>query len=169
MKWSSAQRLACALLITCGGVSAQSSREDARSESAVLWQAIRQLQSEVARLRKDLGQIELDRHREILRLIRSELDVLQANQARLEEENRSRQQDISDVEGLLATSTLADSGRAEIQAAVSELTVIQAREIEDQKEAVRVRERELLRRLQAEEQTIMRLEEASKFLGGDKQ
>jgi hypothetical protein len=67
------------------------------------------------------------------------------------------------LEELLARGDLGTGEHVALEPTRGELAVARAREIEEQSEVARARERELLHRLEAEEQTIRRLKEASKL------
>ena len=156
MQSHSAVRIVCALLASYGGALAQSSR-DPSAEIAALQQAVQQLQSEVKELRYELAALELQRHRDAARQIQSDLDALHAIQARLEEENRTREQDLTDVQQLLTANPDA-AGQSELQTAVVDLAVTQTGQIDGEMQKARARERELLARKQTEEQAVQQLE-----------
>jgi len=138
----------------------------AKGDIAELRATIEDLRAEVGVLRKAVARLELERHRNMIRQTKAELDKLRAEQARLAELDRSRKQDLHDVEELLTRGDVAPEQRTEIEGVRAELAVAQGREIDQQAEAARAREGELLHRLQTEEQFIKRLEEAWKSIGG---
>jgi hypothetical protein len=165
MQLHSAVRIVCALLVSRGGALAQSGRVDPSAEIAALRQAVQQLQSEVKELRHELATLELQRHRDAAHQIQSDLDALHALQARLEEENRTREQDLTDAQVLLTANPDA-AGQSELQTAVVDLAVTQTGRIEDEMQKVRARERELLARKQSEEQAVQQLERFLETSGG---
>jgi hypothetical protein len=165
MQSHSTVRIVCAVIACCGGALAQSGRVDNAAEIAALRQAVQQLQSEVKGLRYELAKLELQRHRDAMRQITSDLEFLHATQARLEEENRTRERDLTDVQDLLNTN-LDAAGQTDLQTAVVDLAVTQTRRIEEEMQKARAREHELLARKQTEEQAVNRLERLLEPSGG---
>jgi hypothetical protein len=128
---------------------------------------VQDLRNEVAELRRTVARLEFARHRDNMQQLRSELSGIQAEHARLAELDRSRQQDLRDMEELLERSD--SPNRLELETTRSELAVRREREIAEQTDAARVREADLVRRLRTEEQIAKRLEETWKFTKGDTQ
>jgi hypothetical protein len=158
--------LAFALLIISAAPGQEKTQSDLKGEVETLRATIAQLQTEVAQLRQGLAKLELERRRDVIRQMKSELDTLRAEHARLAELDRARQQDLRDIEEVLSRPDIAAGERMEMEASRSELAVARSREIDHQAEAARVRESELVRRLETEEQLAKRLEEAWKLSGG---
>jgi hypothetical protein len=127
--------------------------------------ALEDLRNEVGELRRTVARLEFDRHQENIVTLRNELSANRAEQARLAELDRARQQDVRDIEGLLAQSDAPN--RLDLESTRSDLSVRHEREIAQQTEAARVRENEVLSRLHAEEQLAKRLNEAWKFTKGE--
>jgi hypothetical protein len=160
----------CFLVLACGVAAGQEAAPgDAKRELAALRATVEQLRAEVALLRRQVVQLELDRRRDAIRQIKAELETLRAERARLEDVDQARRQDLRDIEDLLVRGDLTDDDRSGMEAARAELAVEREREIDQQSEAVRGRESELLRRLETEEASTKRLEEAWKLSGGNTQ
>jgi hypothetical protein len=140
-----------------------------KGDLAALRAAVEQLRAEVNLLRTNLIRLQLERHRDNVRRIQSELESLRPEFARLEELDRTRQQDLRDIEVLLAGGNLAPGERAEIEMARGDLAVARGGEIDRQSEAARARESELVRRLETERQLLDRLAEAERLSGGKTQ
>jgi hypothetical protein len=156
-------QLVYALALASGVASGQEKiSNEVTSEVAALRAIVEQLRVEVNTLRKDVLRLTIDRHRDLVRQIKAELDTVRAEQAQLAEHDRARKQDLRDVEELLARKDLGADEQVTMEAARGELAVARVREIEEQSEVARVRERELLHRLETEEQVIRRLGEAWK-------
>jgi chromosome segregation ATPase len=140
-----------------------------KSEIAALHTAVEQLRAEVNLLRTNLIRLQLERHRENVRRLQSELEALRPEFIRLDELDRARQQDLRDIEALLASGNLASAERSEIEMARGDLAVARGGEIDRQSEAARARESELVRRLETEQQLLNRLAEADRLSGGKTQ
>jgi hypothetical protein len=152
---------ACALVLAAGCAQA-----DGKDDIATLRAAVENLRAEVAQLSKALTRLELERHRESIRQIKAEIETMRAEHARLAELDRARQQDLRDLEELMTRADASAGERLDVEAARNELAVTRGREIAEQSDAVRIRESELVRRLETEEQTAKRLEEAWKLTKG---
>jgi hypothetical protein len=126
---------------------------------------VESLRNEVAELRRTVARLEFDRYQENIGKLRNELSGVRLEQARLAELDRSRQQDVRDIEELLAQSEAPN--RLDLESTRTDLTVRRGREIAEQTDAARVRESELLSRLHTEEQLAKRLNEAWKFTKGE--
>jgi hypothetical protein len=138
-----------------------------QDDVAALRATVENLRLEVELLRKALLRIELERRRETIQQIKAQLETLRTEHARLMELDRVRQQDLRDIEELLTRGELRPAERIDIDSARSVFAITQEREIVEQSAAVRVREGELLRRLETEEQYAKRLEEAWKLTRGN--
>lgn len=163
MKWLLQHTVAgvCAMVLACGVSEGQNNTTDNLTREVVeLSATVRQLRTEVALLRRYVERFELERRRDTIRQIKIELGTLRSEQARLTEFDQTRRQDLRDIEELLVGGDLTADARPEVEGARAELAITRQREIDQQSEAVRVRESELLRRLEAEEHLAKRLEEA---------
>jgi hypothetical protein len=162
--------LACVLVFGSINARAQdSNRVDIRDEVAALRATVESLRAEVTVLRMAMARLELDQRRKNIRQIEVELEAVRAENARLAEFDRARQQDLQDVEGLLTRGDVAPEERLNVESTRADLAIHREREITGQREAVRLRESELLRRLEAEEQVRKSLEEALKVTRGESQ
>ena len=151
----------CALALACGVSDGQNhTSEDPRREVAELSATVQQLRTEVALLRRYVERFELERRRDTIRQIKIEIETLRSEQARLTEFDQTRRQDLRDIEELLISGDLTADARPELEGTRAELAITRQRELDQQSEAVRVRESELLRRLEAEKHLAKRLEEA---------
>jgi hypothetical protein len=159
--------LACALAIAFSNARAQSKpQSDAKDEAASLRATVESLRAEVALLRKSVMRLQLDLHRENIQKLKAQIDTARAEQSRLAELDRARQQDLRDIEALLTQGETAADERLDMESARAELAVVREREIAEQSDAVRLRESELLRRLETEEQAAKRIDEAWKLTKG---
>jgi hypothetical protein len=149
--------LACAL---AGGQPA--GQGGPKDELAALRAAVDQLRAEIALLQERTNWLELERRREVVRQIRAELDAIRAEQARLAELDEARRQDLHDIEALLAAGDVAPGERSGLEISRAELAAVRWPEIDQQSGAARLRESELLRRLETEERLLNSLEEARK-------
>jgi hypothetical protein len=157
-------QLLCALALPVGVAwSQENTSAKAASEVAALRALVEQLRAEVSSLRKDVLRLQLERHRDQIRQIQAELETIRSEQAQLAEQERVRTQDLRDLEELLARGDFGAGEQVTLEPARGELAVARAREIEEQSEVVRVRERELRHRLETEEQAVRRLIEAWKI------
>ena len=163
--------LACALVFVFENAHGQdkSGQGDVRNAVESLRATVESLRAEVTLLRATLAQLELERHRDNIRRIKAEIDMAQAEHAQLTELDRARQQDLSEVEELLTRGDVPAEQRLDAESARSELAVRKGREIAQQSEAVRIRQSELLRRLETEEHAANRLTEAWKLTGERRQ
>jgi hypothetical protein len=155
--------LACALLIAVGSARGQDrTHEDLRA-------AVDHLRAEVALLRNAVARLELERNRDRVQQLNEQLETVRAEQVRLIEFDRARQQDLGEIEELLMRDGVSAEERLDVESTRVELAVTREREIKEQTEAVRLRESELLRRLETEEQAAKRLQEAWRRPGGKTQ
>jgi len=159
--------LASALMFDSSSLRAQERGPiDLKDELVSLRATVENMRAEVEVLRRALLRLELDRRRESVQQIKAQLEALRADHARLAELDRARQQDLRDIEELLSRGEVDPAQRIDIESARDEYAVTQGREIAEQSAAVRVRENELVRRLETEEQLAKRLEEAWKLSRG---
>jgi hypothetical protein len=159
--------LTFALMLVFDNAKGQDGSEaDVRSTVAALRANVENLRAEVALLREGFARVEIERRRDNIRRIKAEIESVRADHAQLNDLDRARQQDLRDMEELLTRDGVSAEQRLDAEAARSELAVTHGREIAQQSEAVRIRENELLRRLETEEQAANRLEEALKNSGG---
>ena len=159
-----------ALIVASGGMPADlESQADLKTQLLRLRAAVEALQGEVTSLRSTLLSMQLERHREAIRHIESELGGVIAQRTRLAELDQARQQDLHDVEELLARTDPEAEDRSHGEAVRGELAVSRVKEIREESEAVAARERELLRRLNVEQQAARLLEEVWKNRKGNTQ
>jgi len=169
-RWNSSIRAVCALLIASQISFGQDNRpSEIKSELAVAQAAIETLRGEVAQLRKDIANLQLEQHRDTLRRTKAELESVRAERAQLTELDRAREQDLRDLDELLGNHDAAAAERSEVEVSRSELLGARATEIQRLSDVVKSREDELLVRQRTEEQFIQRLEEALKVTGGERQ
>ena len=140
-----------------------------QSELAKAQAAIEGLRTEIAQLRQDVMRLELERHREILRQTKAELESVHAERAQLAELEKAREQDLRDLEALQVDRDVTVAERSEVEISRVEITVARAKEIDRLSEQARGREDGLLLRQRTQEQFIQRLEEALKETGGKTQ
>jgi hypothetical protein len=157
-----ARLAALVILLTFSGA-AQDKRPAAdESELKVLRTEIELLRTEVATLRSQMIRLELEHRRDSVRKTHIELQAVRSELGQLAERDRLREQDVRDLDSLL-THNDTDRGRQlDVQEARQHLAVHRARKLDMETEAARVRESELLRRLQQEEQAVERLNQALK-------
>jgi hypothetical protein len=156
-----------ALVLTAGADAGLADCEAARDGAAGFRQfaaTLEDLRKEVAQLRRTVARLEFDRRRDSIRTLGNELAAIRTEHARLAELERAREQDVRDIEDLLAQS--AAPNQLDLESTRSELAVRRAREIAEATDAARVREAELLGRLHTEEQLVQHLNEAWKFTKG---
>jgi hypothetical protein len=166
MPWRFSKLLAFPALLTWGVATAQENSQPAlKAEIETLRASVAELRAEVALLRKGIARLELERSRDSIRQLKAELEMLRSEQYRLADTDKSRQQDLHELEELLSRGDLPIEQRTEMQAARIEIAA-RAREIDQKSEAVRLREDEVLRALQVEEENGKRLEKTFKTIGG---
>ena len=158
--------LACALVAALGSARGQ---DKVHTEIKDLRASVDHLRGEVALLRHALARLELERHRDRIQQMKEQLETVRAEQVRLLEFDRARQQDLRDLEDLLMQGGVSTVERSDVESTRAELAVTRQREIVEQSDAVRLRESELLRRLETEEQAAKLLEEAWRLTGGKTQ
>jgi hypothetical protein len=155
--------LACAFTLVLGSAQAQDNiQAEVSNAIAALRATVENLRAEVVLLRTDLLKLELARHHDNIRQIKTEIDKVRAENAQLTEFDRGGQQDLRDMEDLLARGEISVAERTDMELTRGELAVGQSREITQQSEAARIRENDLIRRLATEEQAAKRLSEVRK-------
>ena len=154
--------LACALVLALGSANGQ---DKVLPDIKDLRATVDHLRAEVALLRNALARLEFERRRDRIQQMKEQLATVRAEQARLTEFDRVRQQDLREIEELLTRDGVPAGERLDLESTRAELAVTREREIVEQSEAVRRRESELLRRLETEEQAAKGLEEAWRLTG----
>jgi hypothetical protein len=148
------------------GADAENERGGDKSDISVLRATVEQLRNEVATLRGYVMKLELERRRDTIRQTKAELEKLRQEHLDIAELNETRQQDLRDIEQHLTREDLQPPERLELEATRAELAVARGRDLDQQSEAARSRESELLRRLESENFLAKRLEEAIRATGG---
>src|SRR5262245_26847006 len=171
-----AQRLTCSFGFVCAMVfqaqicQGQDQRQTQMQTELVKAQAaIEGLRTEIAQLRQDVMRLELERHREILRQTKAELESVHAERAQLAELEKAREQDLRELEALQVDRDVTVAERSEVEISRAEISFARAKEIDRLSEQARGREDGLLLRQRTQEQFIQRLEEALKVTGGKSQ
>lgn len=171
-----AQRMTCSLGLVCAMAFpaeiclGQDQRQtQIQSELKAAQAAIEGLRTEIAQLRQDVMRLELERHREILRQTKAELESVHAERAQLAELEKAREQDLRELEALQVDRDVTVAERSEVEISRAEISFARAKEIDRLSEQARGREDGLLLRQRTQEQFIQRLEEALKVTGGKSQ
>jgi hypothetical protein len=154
--------LACAFVVALGSARGQ---DKISPDVKNLHATVDHLRGEVALLRHALARLELEWYRGRIQQLKEQIETLRAEQVRLKELDRARQQDLRELEELLARTGVPAEERLDVESTRAELAVMREREIVEQSDAVRLRESELLRRLETEERAAKRLEEAWRLTG----
>ena len=116
--------LACALTLVLGSAQAQDNiQAEVSNAIAALRATVENLRAEVVLLRTDLLKLELARHHDNMRQIKTEIEKVRAEHAQLTELDRARQQDLRDMEDLLARGEISVAERTDMELTRSELAV----------------------------------------------
>jgi hypothetical protein len=154
-----------AALVAASGKAEQERGVD-KSEITALRATVEQLRNEVAVLRRQVMQLDLERRRDKIQQTKTELARVRQEHAEVAELDQGRQQDLRDIEEHLNRADLQPPERLALEATRAELAVAWGRDLDQQRETARSREKELQRRLESEESSAKRLEEAIRGTGG---
>ena len=132
------------------------------AQIAKLSESVKKLQAEMARLRQQLAQAQLDRQRALIKEWHSELQQVAEAGRQLEEQESARQQEVQETDDYLRRNDLPPDERVGAEAVRSELVGSGLQQLQAERAVLLERGAAARQRLELEQQRLREIEAAAR-------